>query len=436
MENENKINEIDDEIQKPVIKERRKKKKYSNNKIIRRTIILVLFAILFGAIASVTFLFMQPFVSDMMYPPENEQEVIVLPDEVDEILPEDMIQDQEEFLPEQEPIQEDVVLNLSETEYMEIYESIYDVATEAKRSIVTVSGVSSDVDWFDNSYESKGEASGIIMAESEKELLILVEDDVLDEAEHIRVTFSNGEQFEATLKEKNEDVGFAVVAVLLSFIDETTKDLIQVATCGSSNGTDLAGTPVIAIGSPDGYSGSVSYGMITSAGYLVQRTDNNFHLMKTDIYGSDSATGVLVNLKGQVIGMIYQEETSDEMQNCIVAIGMSDLRDITEAMSNEKKYSMAGIIGMDVSEEAHELLGVPYGAFVTEVVIGSPAMNAGIQSGDVIVNISADSVTFFSDYTNALYSFEPETDVVFTVMRQSNGEYNSINLIVHLASLN
>lgn len=432
MENEYTPNEMNEEPSKPVINERRKKKKYSNHRILRRVLILICFAIVFGFIASVTFLLAQPFVSDMIYPTENEQEIIVLPAEVDEILPEDMIQ--EEIIPEQEATPDDVVLNLSETEYMEIYDSMYDVATEAKRSVVTVSGLTSDVDWFDNSFESKGEASGVIIAEGEKEFFILVEDDVVNEAEKIRVTFCNGEQIEATLKEKNQDVGFAVVSVPHSLLDEATKDIIQVATC-TSNSTDLAGMPVIAIGSPDGYTGSVSYGMITSAGYLVQRTDNNFHLMKTDIYGSESATGVLFNLKGQAIGMIYQEETSDEMQNCIVGIGMSDLRDMTATMSNGNKYSMAGIIGMDVSEEAHEELGVPYGAFVTEVVIGSPAMNAGIQSGDVIVNISADSVTFFSDYTKALYSFNPDTDVVFTIMRQSNGEYNSINIIVHLETL-
>ena len=433
MENEFMSNEMNEEPSKPVINERRKKKKYSNHRILRRVLILICFAIVFGFIASVTFLLAQPFVSDMIYPTENEQEVIVLPAEVDEILPEDMIQ--EEIIPEQETVPDDVVLNLSEAEYMELYDSMYDVAMEAKRSVVTVSGLTSDVDWFDNSFESRGEASGLIVAEGEKELLILVEDDVVNEAEQIRVTFCNGEQIEATLKEKNKDVGFAVVSVPHSSINEATKDIIQVATC-TSNGADLAGMPVIAIGSPDGYTGSISYGMITSAGYLVQRTDNNFHLMKTDIYGSESATGVLFNLKGQAIGMIYQEETSSEMQNCIVGIGMSDLRDMTATMSNGNKYSMAGIIGMDVSEEAHEELGVPYGAFVTEVVIGSPAMNAGIQSGDVIVNISADSVTFFSDYTKALYSFNPDTDVVFTIMRQSNGEYNSINIIVHLETLN
>lgn len=435
MENDYRPNEIDDEVKKPVINERRKKKKTSNDRIVRRILRMILLAIIFGAIASVTFLVTQPFLSDVIYPTEDEQEVIVLPAEADEISPEDMIQEQ--VIPEQEPAeQEDVVLNLSETEYMEIYESMHDVAMEAKRSIVTVSGVSSDVDWFDNSFESKGEASGVILAEGEKELLVLVEDNVINGAEQILVTFVNGEQASATLKEKNEDVGFAVVSVLSASLDESTKDLIQVATTGSSNGSNLPGTPIIAIGSPDGHTGSVCYGMITSAGYLLQRTDNNLHLMKTDIYGSEAATGVIVNLKGQVLGMIHQEETGDEMQNCIVAIGMSDLRDITETMSNGKKFSMAGIKGMNVSEQAHEELGVPYGAFVTEVVIGSPAMNAGIQSGDVIVDINADPITFFSDYTKTLHSFAADTDVVFTIMRQSNGEYSSLNLIVHLETLN
>jgi serine protease Do len=149
----------------------------------------------------------------------------------------------------------------------------------------------------------------------------------------------------------------------------------------------------------------------------------------------DRSYAIIVNFKGQVIGMIYQEEATLEMQNCLVAIGMSDLRDITETMSNGNKNPLAGILGIDVTEEAHKELGVPFGAFVTEVIIASPAMNAGIQSGDVIVDVDIEPITYYSDFTKALHSHEPEEDVVLSVMRQNGEGYNNINIIVHLDTL-
>jgi len=428
MENERKEKE-----EKPIIIEKRKRKHLSNNRIFRKVFISIILAIVFGTIASFTFLLLQPIFTDWLYPKDIEQEVIILPAEVDEVLPEDMLQEDDETnLENLPPVQS---MELTEEDFVEMYTALHKVATETMKSVVTVSGVTSDMDWFDNSFESKGVASGVIVAESTKELFVLVEMEVVQDAEQILVTFSNGTQIEATLKEINENVGVAVVSVLYNKIDESTKDIIKVVTWGSSNSPNLEGTPIIALGSPDGHTGSICYGMITSAGILIERTDSNFQLMKTDIYGSKFATGIIANYKGQVIGMIHQEETTSEMQNCLVAIGMSDLRAITETMSNGEKIPTLGIRGIDVSEEAHRDLGVPFGAFVMEVILDSPAMNAGIQSGDVIVDVDAQPITFYSDFTKALYAHEPEENVVLSVMRQSGGEYNNINLIVHLETL-
>jgi serine protease Do len=422
-----------DKEENSIIKEIRKRKKSAKNRIVRKTLVSIILAIVFGTIACFTFLVLQPIFTNWLYPKDIEQEIVILPAEVNEVSPEDMLQEETGTIIENLPQIQSV--DMTEEDLLEMYDSIRSVATETMKSVVTVSGVTSDMDWFDNSFESEGVASGVIVAESSKEMLILVESEVILDVEQIFVTFSNGTQIEAILKEKNENVGFAVVAVLLEEIDEATKDIIKVATWGSSNSLDLEGTPIIALGSPDGHTGSICYGMITSAGVLLERTDSNYHLMKTDIYGSKYATGILINYKGQVIGMIHQEEATSEMQNSLVAIGISDLRTITETMSNGKKSPMLGVLGIDVTEEAHRELGVPFGAFVTEVVLDSPAMNAGIQSGDVIVDVDAQLITYYSDFTKALYAHEPEEDVVLSVMRQNGSEYNDINIIVHLGTM-
>ncbi len=417
-----------------IIKETIKKKRHSKHRFLRKTMVSVLLSIIFGAFACFTFLFLQPYFSEWLYPTDEEQEIIVLPAEIDEVAPEDMLQEEEIEIID-ESIQPVVFPDLTETDYMEMQNAIRNIAEEAIKSVVTVSGVTSDVDWFDNSYENNGTAAGVIVAKGTQELLILVSLEAVESAEQIRVKFCDDTEIGGRIKGKNETLGYAVVTVPYYAIDETTRDIIQLASWGTSNGSSLAGTAVIALGAPDGHLGSIVYGNITSSGVLSQNIDKNVNMIRTDIYGSKTATGILVNYKGQMIGLIHQSESTEDMQNLIEAVGISDIRDITEMMSNAKSFPVLGIYGMDVSDDAYQNLGVPYGAFVTEVVMDSPAMMAGIQSGDVIVGVGSDTITYFSDMTKSIYRHAPEDVVELTIERQNGDGYEQIKISVQLSQL-
>ena len=134
------------------------------------------------------------------------------------------------------------------------------------RSMVTVTGVSSGVDWFNNVNESKNQSSGVIIAQNGKQLLILTDYSPVKQADDIIVTFNNGTQADASLKEKDETTGLAVIAVELDTLNEDfLKNDITIATLGSSNIKDIAGLPVVALGRPMGTNGSLGYGIITSS---------------------------------------------------------------------------------------------------------------------------------------------------------------------------
>lgn len=408
-----------------VIIEVTKAKRAVKNRFLKHTLNIAVFAVVFGIIACFTFLILQPLASSWLNPSNEETEVITLPAEDDEILPEDMLLVEEPVIEEVIPMGE---VTIGIEEYQKLYSSIYDIATEASKYMVAVTGVKSDVDWFNNPYESKGTSSGVIIAKSDRELVILVDSQIVKNAETIHVTFVDGSQTDATLLQSNPNATLAVVSVSMEGIEESTKEIIQVATLASSTASTLLASPVIAIGSPNGYSGSVSYGMITSIGNTLMGVDNNFSFFTTDIYGSKTATGAIINLKGQVVGLIHQNDAGIDMPNCIVALGMSDLRAVAESMSNSRALPRIGITGMDVSEEANASAGVPFGAYVVEVEIDSPAMQAGIQSGDVIVSVDDEVITYFSDYTKALYNKLPGDSIEITIMRQGRTEYNSIEI--------
>ncbi len=422
--------------------ERIKERPVNKKKLLRRTIITASMAVIFGLIACFTFLVLEPVFTNWLYP-EEEPKLIELPDITDEMLPEDMLTE-EDAQPETESavrLEEEQIeqilsgVELDLEDYKGIYDSLANLAKEAERSLVTVTSVTSDVDWFNNTYENKGVTSGLIITDNGRELLILADRAVIENGETLQVTFIDGTQAEAELKQSDANTGFAIVTVALSDIDDTTKEQIAYASLGNSMSKALVGSPVIAVGNPMGTSGSVSYGVITSVGNPIYMKDANYALLTTDMYGSQKASGILVNLRGQVIGILNNNYNSSDTKNLVSAIGITELKKIIEKLSNGREISYLGINGTDVPEEAKEQLGVPQGAYVTSIVLDSPAMDYGIQSGDVITNMNGIEIKGFTDFTNALMNWEPGTTVTITVQRQSAGEYQPMVLEAELGKL-
>lgn len=441
---ETKIQKQDSDFITETIRQRPINKK----KLLRRTLITAAMAVVFSLVACLTFLLLEPVISNWLYP-EEEPEPIEFPEATEEILPEDMIVDDSEMEPEPEPeppaeivIQDEQIekilngIQLDMEDYAEMYSSLSGIAAEAGRTMVTVTGSVSNVDWFNNPYESKGQTSGVIVAKLPKEILILVNYEKMIDAESIMVTFCNGKQGKAEIQERDANTKLAVVSVQLEEVGKETADLVKAAdlTASSSNSA-IVGNPVIAIGSPLGNGDSVCYGMVTSNNMSINMVDSYYKLITTDIYGSQKASGVLINLKGQMLGMIDGTHNSDDMKNLVSAIGITELRKVIERMSNGKKQAYLGTHGTDVTPEANEKLGVPYGAYITEIEMDSPAMGAGIQSGDVIVGIKEKEIHTYGDLVNALMEGQPNESASIVLMRQGPEEYVRMEVDVTLGNL-
>lgn len=429
--------------------EKIKQRPINKRRLVRRTLITVSMAVIFGLIACFTFLVLEPVISNWLYP-EEESEAIIFPEEPEEMLPEEMLEEYiqpspspsptpvpEEQQPEKVELDENqiqeildqVVLDMGD--YRQIYSVLSDYVKQISQYMVVVTGTKSDTDWFANEYESKNETTGVVIGNNGRELLILTDYSSVKKADHLTVTFSNGVQSDALMMQYFYDGNLAVLCISLNMLsqDMQMEDMF-VAPLGSSLQKNLVGSPVIAMGSPMGSSGSVGYGIITSAGNQVTLADMNYQLLTTDIYGSQSASGVLFNTSGQVMGFITTGKTGSDMRNMISAYGISDLKQMISRLTKGDRIPYLGILGVDVPKEANEQSQVPFGAYVREVEMDSPAMLAGIQSGDVIVGIDQQSVTKMGDYSNYLLKINVEDTVTLRVMRQSQGEYKELDFEV------
>ena len=428
-------------VQSDFLREKMKQRPVNKRKLLRRTIITAVMAVVFGIVACLTFLILEPVINNWLYPPEEAKEV-QFPEETitEEMNPEGMltVDEPEEEVPPIELVDEQIQELLSQVrfgleEYGNVYDELSALAQDISRAIVTVTGVISDVDWFNNIYESEAVASGVIVANNEQSMLILVNMKNIKDAEKIVVTFCDQTQTVARLVQKDASTGFAILSVSLMTIGEKTMDVITIATLGSSNTGNLPGTPVMALGSPMGTSGSVCYGIITSSSTVIDQVDSAYKLMSTDMYGSKNATGVLVDLKGMVIGIIDNSYNSSDRGNLISAYGISELKRTIAKMSNNQYRAYLGIHGADVPLEAILESDVPRGAYIKEIEMDSPAMTAGIQSGDVIVQINDTEIATYSELLNELYNSSPDDVVTITLMRQGIDSFQEMKVTVTLA---
>lgn len=423
--------------------EKIKERPINKKKLLRRTVTTAAMAVIFGLIACLTFLILEPVFSNWLSPEEKPQ-TVVFPEESEEMDPEDMLVEEEP--PSLQEAVESVILNreqiqkilenirLDEKHYIQLYNAMGAYTASLSRSMVTVTGVTSDVDWLNDTYESEVQTYGVVVESNGREYLILTDLDTIKQAENILVTFSDGTQAEAVMKQADQQTGLAIISVEIADVLEETREKVEKAALGSSNMRNPVGIPVVALGCPMGVVGSAGYGMITASGSVLNKVDANYKLLTTDIYGSPESEGVLFNMQGQIVGIITNDRISPDMKNAVTAIGISELRKLIENMSNGKEPAYMGISGMDVTPEANQEMGVPFGAYVREVDMNSPAMLAGIQRGDVIVEIDDSSIENFNNYAATLLRLEAGATITVTVQRLSQNSYREMEMEITLGT--
>ncbi|MEZ3426540.1 MAG: S1C family serine protease [Lachnospiraceae bacterium] len=424
--------------------EKIKERPINKKKLLRRTVTTAAMAVIFGLIACLTFLILEPVFSNWLSPEEKPQ-TVVFPEESEEMDPEDMLVEEEP--PSLQEAVESVILDreqiqkilenikLDEKHYIQLYNAMAVYTASLSRSMVTVTGVTSDVDWLNDTYESEVQTYGVVVESNGREYLILTDRDTIKQAENILVTFSDGTQAEAVIKQADRQTGLAIISVEIADVLEETRGKVEKATLGSSNMRNPVGIPVVALGCPMGVVGSAGYGMITASGSVLNKVDANYKLLTTDIYGSPESEGVLFNMQGQIVGIITSDRISPDMKNAVTAIGISELRKLIENMSNGKEPAYMGISGMDVTPEANQEMGVPFGAYVREVDMNSPAMLGGIQRGDVIVEIDDSSIENFNNYAATLLRLEAGATITVTVQRLSQNSYREMEMEITLGTV-
>lgn len=326
-----------------------------------------------------------------------------------------------------------VEAELTIEKYEKLYDEIQRLAQESSKSLVTVTAVNNDVDWFNEAYETSGQSAGMIIGDNSVELLILTKYASVKSCDGIRVAFADKTSVSGELKKYDVSTGLAVISVNLSDISSATNQFISKANLGNSVALQ-PGEPIIAIGRADGSESSVKIGTLTSVHNSKNIVDAEYVILNTDLIKNPGSDGVLINLKGQVVGFITEQNTQANMQSVITAYGISDLKSLIEHMSNNQDVTYLGIRGMSVTAEAKSE-GMPKGVYVTEVEMDSPAMLGGIQNGDVIQKINGQSIESMKDISAVLQKLSNKQNITVEGRRLTKDGYKTIEYKTALSVL-
>ena len=340
------------------------------------------------------------------------------------------------------------------------------VAQASMPSVVAITTVSvqeipSFFGYSSHQYKSASTGSGIIVGDNDDELLIATNNHVVDGATTLSVCFigddvanaetetvnagDNGDlnvedAVSAKIKGTDADNDLAVVAVKKSDIPEDTLNQIKIAQIGSSD--DLAvGQQVVAIGNALGYGQSVTSGWISALNRTISTDDgtNSTGLIQTDAaINPGNSGGALLNMKGELIGINSAKYADSAVEGMGYAIPISKAKPILEELMNRETRekvdsSKKGYLGVSLASlttEAIEMYNMPTGAFVRNVENDSPAQEAGICKGDIIVKFDGQKVSDGDDLLDKLQYYKSGEKVEAVIARATNGEYeeNTIEL--------
>ena len=276
---------------------------------------------------------------------------------------------------------------------------------------------------------------------------IVTNNHVVEGADQLHVTFSDGATAIATVVGTDEDSDLAVIK-----IDPEGYNLVPV-TRGQIEDV-YVGMRVIAIGNPFGLEGTMTSGIVSALGrsiparsmYSIPGT------IQTDAaINPGNSGGPLLNEQGELIGVNAQIRSEVRANSGVgFAIPVSIVERVVPALIADGEYQHAyiGVSGRTFSPLCAEELGLPKdvrGALIIEVLRRTPAAKAGLQGatrridtqfpqlcpegtgGDLVTAIDGQPVTKFDDVLTYLENFtQPGDEITLTVLR--DGEMKQIEL--------
>ncbi len=269
--------------------------------------------------------------------------------------------------------------------------------------------------------KEQGVGSGIIVT---KDGYILTNNHVVDEASMIKVTMTDGREFDGKVIGRDPKTDVAVIKI-------DAKDLPAI-TLADSDKIEV-GDMVLAVGHPFGIGQSVTTGIISAKGRATMGLDYEDFIQTDAAINPGNSGGALVDVDGRLIGMNTAILShSGGNQGIGFAVPANLARWVMESLVNHGRVER-GFLGVNIQDMTPQLakqfkLDQAKGALVSGVSPDSPADKAGVKSGDVITDFNGKPVTDSRHLKLQVGSTTPGAAVPMNVLR--DGQTLTLNVTV------
>ena len=298
------------------------------------------------------------------------------------------------------------------------------VAQTVGPAVVGITNKALARDWYNNKVlVDQGTGSGVII---DPNGYIITNNHVIANAQEILVSLADGRVLAGKVLGADPATDLAVVKV------EDTN--LPSATLGDSDAS-VVGEPVIAIGNPLGleFQGSVTTGVISALNRSIEIGERRFSLLQTDAaINPGNSGGALVNADGQVIGINSAKIALEGVEGIGLAIPINTVRPIVESLIAKgrvvRAYLGIGIVDKNIATKQGYQVNFDSGVLIVKVAPNAPAGKAGLQEGDIILNIANLPTNNVAQLREALDSQNVGSVVNVEINRQGKNKIVAVTL--------
>ncbi len=295
------------------------------------------------------------------------------------------------------------------------------VVVNRNESAVTITENNTINDSIDKAYDAvvlieastrtgKSTGSGFAYKKDKKNGYIITNAHVVTNATSVTITNSKGETYDAKILGSD---AYADIAVLST----DAENIIKLAEIGDSSKIELGDT-IFTIGSPLGsqYFGTVTKGIVAGKNRLVGSESIMLEAIQIDAaINEGNSGGPLLNINGEVIGVNSMKIASDKIEGMGFAIPINTVMSYVERLEKGETIERP-VFGVTISDVGNTWQlyrygiivdqSVEYGAVLVSVENNYPAFEAGLQKGDVIIEIDGTKIEDSSYFRYALYKYK------------------------------
>lgn len=299
-------------------------------------------------------------------------------------------------------------------------EVLVEAVEKISKSVVNIASVRMIQDQIFRVFPVEGVGSGVII---DTDGYILTNYHVIDDAQKLRVTLSDGRMFKGKVVGVDPPTDLAVIKI-------ETKEEIPVAKLGDSSNLKV-GQIVLAVGNPFGLTGgpTVTSGIVSSLNRAIQTENGTLELIQTDAaINPGNSGGPLVNTVGEVIAI--NTANMPYAQGIGFAVPVNTAKSILKDLIERGRVirPWIGIVAIKVTRGLRRYYRLPLneGALVIQIEPASPADNAGIRKGDIIEEIDGIKITEPSEISPHIHKKQVGDEIIMTINR--NGRTIQISL--------